>query len=1523
MFLTLIAKEGMTSTVLPEKIAGQFWLGMPGAGGRKKTLSAEGAGEKWILKAGRGAQLLGADGKAVRETDLEPYALYPFRLKETKEQGIVFCEPVSADRSTFRRMVFGGRDTVIRIGRGANNQICYREPFVSTEHACLTYAGGTWTIEDKGSANGTFVNGKPVQKKVLSNGDMIYILGLKLLIGQDCLAFNDPGSRIAVSIPGAVEAEPMIYLPGAEREEDEPEETYYSRSPRFKREIEPPVIKIDTPPQNQIGQEMPWILTIGSSVTMGLMSGVMLISAVISQNTMSMISGGVMMIGTLLMPIITKNYERKRKREREALRQKKYTEYLGKIRQRIEEESRKQETILRENHVTIGECEQRIMQTDRRLWERDSSQNDFLLLRTGLGTGKLQADIQYGERRFTLDEDNLSEELLHLGEEDKILKDVPIPVSFRDNYVSGVIGRPEDTLEFVKGLIFQMAAFYSYDEVKMIFLYDPSQTDLDFVKWLPHVWNDDRSMRFLAAEEENARELSAYFEGLIEDRSALHDDELKEVQPYYVIFDFQQQLSAKMEMMKQLLGKKKNLGMSVVAVREDFAALPKECRAVIDLESRERARIFDRSNISGEIREMKPDIYLSTEASVLAKKLADTRLDLTGKRSNLPKMISFLEMYGVGRLEHLNPSVRWRENDPTKTLQVPVGVDTAGNLFYMDLHEKYHGPHGLIAGMTGSGKSEFIITYILSLAVNYRPEEVAFVLIDYKGGGLTGAFEDSSRGIRLPHLVGTITNLDGNMVKRSLISIQSELRRRQAVFNEARRVSNEGTMDIYKYQRLYREHVVTEPMPHLFIISDEFAELKMQQPEFMEQLVSAARIGRSLGVHLILATQKPSGVVDDQIWSNSRFRVCLKVQDKADSMDMIKRPEAASLVETGRFYLQVGFNEYFDMGQSAWCGAPYLPSDRPQKNVDNSIRVVDRMGRTVREIKPAIQTGQSGGSGTRKQIVSIVSYLSDLAAEEKITSRNLWLDPIPAKIYSDELKEKYNYRKEPFVLEPLVGEYDDPYHQKQHLMTVPLSEEGNLLVYGSTGSGKEQFLHSMIYALLTEHPAEELHLYLLDFGSETMFSYRKAPQVGDVLLSSDREKLENLFKMLQEEYLLRKGRFMAYGGNYRSFLEMSGETLPNIVVVVNNYAAFNEMFEDMDDALAFLAREGPKYGMYVVMTVASASGIRYRMQQSFKQMLVLQMNDPSDYTGIMGPTDGMVPSPIHGRGIVRYDMVYEFQTACSTRQENLIRFNEMLSEKLAEGAVSSARRIPVLPERVDAEFVAEEIRGLAQIPVGMDGENLRIQTVDLKRKAMLPVLAQEEEGCCLFAEGLAEVLAKAEGVQTVVLDPERTFTGSNAEGYRLIQDGIEAYIGELILEVAGRYNAYKEAGEEAVAECAETVVIMNGLKTIYEELSEDGQDKLRLILEKSAAVHRMHFVLCSSADGWSSVHLALYRKRNKISDGIWAGEGIADQYELTVNRRTSEEGQTPDIGYIVTKGRAVKVKLLEPAFDAGGGDDYE
>ncbi|EGC23774.1 FtsK/SpoIIIE family protein, partial [Streptococcus sanguinis SK405] len=254
------------------------------------------------------------------------------------------------------------------------------------------------------------------------------------------------------------------------------------------------------------------------------------------------------------------------------------------------------------------------------------------------------------------------------------------------------------------------------------------------------------------------------------------------------------------------------------------------------------------------------------------------------------------------------------------------------DLVYLNLHEKAHGPHGLIAGTTGSGKSETIQSYILSLAVNFHPHDVAFLLIDYKGGGMANFFKN------LPHLLGTITNLDGAQSMRALASINAEIHRRERLFREFE------VNHINQYQKKFKNGEATEPLPHLFLISDEFAELKVNQPDFIKELVSIARVGRSLGVHLILATQKPSGVVDDQIWSNSRFKLALKVADRTDSMEMLKTPDAAEITQTGRAYLQVGNNEVYELFQSAWSGADYQPDKDELGIEDHTIYLINDLG---------------------------------------------------------------------------------------------------------------------------------------------------------------------------------------------------------------------------------------------------------------------------------------------------------------------------------------------------------------------------------------------------------------------------------------------------------------------------------------------------------------------------------------------------------------------------------------------------
>lgn len=841
----------------------------------------------------------------------------------------------------------------------------------------------------------------------------------------------------------------------------------------------------------------------------------------------------------------------------------------------------------------------------------------------------------------------------------------------------------------------------------------------------------------------------------------------------------------------------------------------------------------------------------------LVRKLSGIKLDLSSTSEVLPSMLTFLEMYNVSKIEHLNIRTRWKENNPTVTLKAPVGVDTLGNLFYLDLHEKYQGPHGLVAGMTGSGKSEFIITYILSMAVNYHPDEVAFILIDYKGGGLAGAFENKKKGIKLPHLAGTITNLDGASINRSLVSIQSELRKRQSIFNEAKQISNEGTMDIYKYQKLYREGIVTEPVPHLFIISDEFAELKTQQPDFMDQLISTARIGRSLGVHLILATQKPNGVVNDQIWSNSRFRVCLKVQEKQDSMDMIKRPDAAELSATGRFYLQVGYNEFFDIGQSAWCGAPYVPTEEVESKEEDSVQIIDNLGRIVKEVKDSKKENEENVNNI-KQIVGIVNYLSEIADEDNISVRKLWMDEIPEFITVNSLINKYGPLSKDSP-EVVIGEYDDPFNQQQNIVVHNVLECGNTIIYGATGSGKELLVNTLVCGLIENYTPSDINLFLIDFGSEALQMYAKAPHVGNVLLSSDEEQLIRLMKILKEQIYERKKLLAEYSGNPDLYEKATGQSLSAIITIIDNYAAFNELYENLVDELAYLSREGSKYKIYFIITATAVNEVKYKISQNFGKQYVLQMNDKSDYSSVFGNVKGVYPSKLIGRGLILKNSVYEFQTAHICKDEELQAYvTGLISELNANYSDDNVIKVPEVPEKLTPEDI-KITQTLENVQVGVDLDLVKPVVVNLKKSVVNVITGKNIDEVIATGRGIAELVSRIDNCEVTILDSETE----------------ESKIVEIYNMMVERNNSYKD--DNTLTFDRKVIFIMNW-QSIIDNLSTDGKDKLECLIKHCELEYSVTFVLCDIAESVKKYNRSnWYVMRADSSDYVWVGVGIDEQ----------------------------------------------
>jgi len=1518
MQVTLLHKNRFDTIQLPEKREGQFYI-YNEAG--ESLIEIEGKNDKWIYKSTRRAWLTGPEGEKLHSSAVEDVSLIKLNMLNA-ERAMLFAEQTTEDRNTFRKYNVA-KDSVIPIGRAPSNAIMYDNKYISSEHCIIRIRSGQMEIEDTRSVNGTFVNSKRIEKAILRPGDVIHLFGLKIIVGNGLLAVNNPDGLVNCSkelllewVPQVIEATQELEY--EEREEQQNSSIFY-RSPRFKKDIKTAVFKIDSPPPLSGLDETPLMLLLGPSMTMGMASlftGLFTINNVLSSGGSlstampTLIMSMSMLLGTILWPIITKRFEKKRKIAKEKERQEKYKKYLAQIKEDIAEETVHQALIVNENNVHVEQCVERIQQRKRNLWERSVTHDDFCTIRLGVGQIDLDAEIKAAERKFELNEDNLQNEMLSIAEAPLVLDDVPVTISLLKDHVCGVVGPREATTNFAKNVIFQLAGLHSYDEVKMLFFYDKREAQIwNFVKWLPHCWDNSESVRFVAIDAFESKELSAYLENEFQLRKNMAENDLTTITPHYVIFASNKTIVDKIETINQIIRSKIKYGFSVVCLYDELNNLPKECSKVIEL-SVAQSKIYDKNDITGENTNFTADEFEFDE-NQLARELSNIQLNTLYSAYALPNMLTFLEMYGVGKIEHLNVLTRWKENDPTITLQAAVGVDTSGDVLSLDLHEKFHGPHGLIAGMTGSGKSEFIITYILSLAINYHPNEVAFILIDYKGGGMAKAFE------KLPHTAGIITNLDGTAVKRSLISIQSELKRRQGIFSAVSKSTNVSNIDIYKYQRLYRDGVVKEPLQHLFIISDEFAELKTQQPDFMQQLISAARIGRSLGVHLILATQKPSGVVDDQIWSNSKFRVCLKVQEKADSMDMLKRSDAAELSVTGRFYLQVGYNELFEIGQSAWAGAPYYPSDQAEKQIEEGVSVIDNLGRVVKQA--TLNKRKLLMPNPSKQLDEVTNYLSVLAKGEKVKARQLWLEPIPANIYLNELNQKYHSSSVEWLLNPVVGELDNPANQQQQIMTLPISTEGNAVIYGVSGSGKTTFVNTMLYSLIAGHTPDELNIYLLDFGSETLKVFAGAPHVGDVLFSHEREKISNLLKMLSDEITRRKKMFSDFGGDYLSYNRSTSEKIASIVVVIQNYSVLSETYEDLEESITFLTREGTKYGIYFVVTTTTTNAIRYRMLQNFKQLLVLQMNDTSEYSGILGNTDGVFPSKFKGRGIIKTEETYEFQTASIAKDEELFNHIKQFCKKTAEEwKGKSARKVPMLPDTVDTNFLADYIsdKQSKAFPIGVEKISLSIATYDFEKSYINLILSQSNENA-QFIQGLAEVAIAKEKIDVTILDGNGNYHPESAKAIYYFSDPKDLcdQVQSIFMEIVERNNTTKDElkkGNKA-PNYPKRLCIINSLTDLIEKIPSENLENLKELLEKGDKTYNFTFVIQESiANVPNFAYESWYKKHITGTEGIWIGNGVTEQYQLKISKITNNlyDEIGDDFGYSIKNGKPTLIKLL-------------
>ena len=1521
MKIYLYLEDKIISFQLPKEIEGSYNFD-ENLEEESKLINIEARDNAWYLYSTEDSSVI-ADNNIVPDVLVRENTFYILRRNEKN-----YLILISNLKSQKVHSYTYNKNLELMIGNNQQCNIIYNCEYLQGAIAKIYFNNNQLIIERLNKIN-IYINNKSLHQKnqYIKPGDKIDIYGLKLIFLPGLILITTPIGKTEI-IENSAKIETYFLAPGPAPEKVEikdvdlyDEKDYFSKSPRIRRTIETKTIKLSPPPRPEGNQELPMILTVGPMFTMGIMALVMLVNTAnriyigdttLAESWPQLVTSGAMLISMLVWPVLTKIYNNKMKERKRKEIIEKYSKYLEEKKAELISEQKLQKEILIENLISIRECLNIIQNKTMNFWDKRIDQSDFLVVRLGVGDDLLDVKVEYPEEGFTIEEDELRKKADAMVKEFKYIENVPIGYSLYENTITAIMGDEIKCIYFTNNIILQLITFYSYEDLKIIvFTNEDNKSNWNYIKYLNHNFTNDKRLRFFASTVESTKTIAEYLNTEVNNRLAQQSSDERNTppkKPHYIIVTDDYNRIKRYDFIKQITETENNIGFSVLILEERLSKLPSKCNNFISLGT-PKSGVLKNSYEKQEQIAFYDEIDYTVNMMNVAKIESNIPIEFEDGVKQLPDAITFLEMEKAGKVEQLNILNRWNTNDSTTSLKAEVGVDEEGDLMYLDLHEKFHGPHGLIAGMTGSGKSEFIITYILSMAINYSPDDVSFILIDYKGGGLAFAFENKATGKILPHLAGTITNLDKAEMDRTLVSIDSEIKRRQKIFNEARDELGESTIDIYKYQRYFKEGRIKEPVPHLFIICDEFAELKSQQPEFMDNLISVARIGRSLGVHLILATQKPSGVVNDQIWTNTKFRVCLKVQDEQDSREMLKRPEAASIKQTGRFYLQVGYDEYFALGQSGWCGAKYYPSEKIVKQVDKSINFLNDCGLFIKSIQAATNTKVAAQG---EQLSAIMNSIIEVAHRENKRARRLWLENLSDIILEKDLESKYHVEILPYQVEAIIGEYDAPEQQLQGIEKYNFLEKGNTIIYGNDGSEREMLLDTIIYSSTKNHSSKEINYYTIDYGSEALRRYEKLPHVGGMVTSGEDEKYHNLLKLIKNTLKERKKLFSNYGGEYQNYIN-NNEKIPLQVIIMNNYDSIYEMNPELYDELPDLIRDSERYGIIFIITANTINSVQSKIAQNCPNTYAYKMKDTSDYTSIFGQRVKNGPRETKGRGLLKNEGVHEFQTVSIVEEE--ADLNDYIMEFVKEQQrinTTKAKRIPVLPEKVGFEDIEEAVNTLKDIPIGISKKELEICTVDYQTNLGNVISSNRIANTEPFIKSLLLLLNNISNC-LLIIDPigslklnEEQFPNYYTQDMKETMKNITDYITKLKEQNSTQtgiiiiYGIAKFISK--LASPQEMTTLTNLIKS-YEKIS-------LVIVDDASKIKQLAF------ESW-------FNGLFSLNDGIWIGKGIADQNLLhlsTINKEMMEDYKN-NMAYLVSENRGVLLKVIDFTSNDKGEDN--
>lgn len=1333
------------------------------------------------------------------------------------------------------------------VGRGAAARIRVDDLDVSRLHAVLHVGHGPIAVADLDSTNGTYVDGVTVRRDRAS-----IVPGQVLKLG---------GTSLQVAVPDPERAASRPDLEG---------HLEVNRPPRLF--LQPDGVSLSAPSMASPREpaRFPFL-----AAALPALAGVALVLITGSTSYLFFVLlSPVMVLGTFLTDRIGGRRSARAQR-------KVYDEQIAELEAAVALAVDSQSAARHHVHAAASALLLMAAGPQPRLWERAPADADFLEVRLGLGDMPADIDVSRGLS------DALGSGNSGPDQNRPQLPRVPLTFSVRTSKVTGLAGPREQVMSSARFYVAQLAGWHSPRHLGLVILVGNKEAALQWrwARWLPHLRpaENEAADLLVGLDEQQVLARVGELERLMEARRELklNRRELR-TRAVVVVLDGAHELR-RLPGVARLLQEGPDVGLFFLCLETEAVALPAECRSTIvhpgaaslglEVTLEESAPFF-----------VAPDGVSRSWAEGFARALAPLR-DATPEDNgaDLPGASRLLDLLPFDGCDPVPIGTAWRCTP--RSTEVILGVGAAGATLRVDLDRD--GPHALIAGTTGSGKSELLQTLVASLALGNRPDELSFVLIDYKGGA---AFKDCAR---LPHTVGTVTDLDNDLTERALQSLGAELRRRERVLRAA------GAKDLEDYRRTCEQGSL---FPRLVLVVDEFATLAEELPDFLNGLVGIAQRGRSLGVHLVLATQRPGGVVSADIRANTALRIALRMTDPGESSDVIDSSDAAFISRTtpGRAIIHFGAG-----GQTPFQAA----------------RIGGRRTAAAAEAKawrsnwydagdpPSLQPETDSGPSDLEQLVDAVRAAAVQLEVQPAPSP--WLPPLPALI-TDETLEGAGEWCLPFGLLDLPGE------QRRGTLALDLEHGGHLLIAGTALSGRSTALRTIAGSMARRLSSRDVHVYAIDGNAGALSSLAALPHCGAVVSCSEAARADRvLFRLaaeVQERLAALRSAGFASVAEQRAAVAPAAQ-LPWLLLLIDGWEAVQAAFDDVDhgrplETLLRLVREGAAAGLRIVIT-GERGVLTSRIGAAISDRLLLRLADPADY-GLAGIALRQVPATMPpGRAVVAQGAVAAQiallapDPAFPAQKAALLSIGAAATRRDAQGLTGPSDRRPMmvaaLPRQVthtDLYEVSESDRGPLWAPLGLGGDDLSVQGADLSEIAAFVIAGPPGSGRSTALLTLEHFLIERHASVAVVAgcrSPLRRL-GNIDNGRRTqVAPDDPAELASLAASASTRGGSL--------------VILIDDV----EMLNETPMEQLLItLLQKGARPDlpaNLGLVLTGSTSGMSSQFRGLAVEARRHRCGLLLGEVGPVEADLLGVRAPPNDEAPPGRGLLVVRGRGIPIQV--------------